>query len=104
LMRLAAVVARGPETMATNPPLPQGAALPAGAAPAAIADDALRDQAKALADDHREEAARWNAKQQALRHLEHLADLLRTPRPGFTDDPDVEAESAAALALARSGL
>lgn len=99
-LRLAAVAARGPEQIASTPPLPEGVILPTGADPSTIDDAGLRDQARAAAGEHRAEVARWNAKQQALRHLEGLAGRLRGSAPGFTDDPEIEAELATAMALA----
>jgi hypothetical protein len=100
-LRLGAVVAQGPETIATVPPLPEGPGLPAGADPAAIADPALREQALAAAERHRGEAESWNAKQQALQHLHRLAASVREPRPGFTDDPVDAWELATAMALSQ---
>jgi hypothetical protein len=99
-LRLAAVAARGPEKIASTPPLPEGVILPTGADPFTIDDAGLRDQARAAAEEHGAEVARWNAKQQALRHLESLGDRLHGSAPGFTDDPEIEAELVAAIALA----
>lgn len=100
-LRLGAVVAQGPETISTTPPLPEGIVLPNGADLAAIADPALRERARAAAERHGVEVGLWNARQQALQHLHRLAALLRTPRPGFTDDPVVARELATAMALAQ---
>lgn len=100
-LRLGAVVAQGPETISTTPPLPEGIVLPDGADPAAIADHTLRERARAAAERHRVEVGFWNAKQQALQHLCRLGALLRAPQPGFTNDPMVARELATALALAQ---
>lgn len=100
-LRLGAVAAQGPETIATTPALPEGVVLPAGADPEAIVDPALREQARAAADRHRVEVGLWNAKQQALQHLHRLTALVRASRPGLTDDPVVALELTTAMALAQ---
>jgi hypothetical protein len=99
-LRLAAVVARGPESISVAPTLPAGVVLPDGADPAEIADLALREQARELAQRHREATERWNAKQRALGHLHHLATLALAARPGFADDENVTKEMAMAMSLA----
>jgi hypothetical protein len=100
-LRLGAVAAQGPETISTNPPLPEGVMLPDGADPEAIADPALREEARALAARHRVEVELWAAKQQALQHLQHLAALVRAAQSAFTDDPVIARELATAMSLAQ---
>ncbi len=99
-LRLAAVVARGPESISVAPALPSGVVLPDGVDPAEIVDPALREQAQEFARRHREATERWNAKQRALGHLHNLAALALATRPGFADDEDVTKEMAMAMSLA----
>jgi len=102
-LQLGAAVERGPESISVAPALPPGVALPNGVDPAAIADPALREQAREDVQRHREAAERWNAKQRALGHLTRLATLARASRGAFGDDGDAARELAAAMSLV-SGL
>jgi hypothetical protein len=75
-LRLVAVAAQTPESIESSTPLPAGVVLPTGADPSAIEDPTLREEARALARDHRAEAERWNAGQNATDHLRQLAALV----------------------------
>jgi len=99
-LRLAAVVARGPESISVAPTLPSGVVLPDGVDLAEIVDPALREQAQEFARCHREATKRWNAKQRALSHLHNLATLALATRSGFADDEVVTKEMATAMSLA----
>jgi hypothetical protein len=99
-LRLAAVAARGPDSVSVGPSLPAGVVLPAGADPAAISDTALRAQARQLVERHRQAVEAWNARQRALDHLRRLASLLRTASSDFRDDQEAARDLAAAMSAA----
>lgn len=96
-LRLGAVAGNSPESIQTSPPLPAGVVLPTGADPGEIADPALRDEARALARDHRAEAERWNAGQSAIGHLRRLAALAEA---SWSEDSPTARDLALAMSLA----
>jgi hypothetical protein len=93
--RLAAVAEKSPESIQVSPPLPAGVVLPTGADPSQITDPALREEAEALARDHRAEAERWNAGQTAIGHLRGLSAHVETSSA-------LDARTASDLLLAMS--
>lgn len=84
-LQLGAVVKSGPDVVSTSPDLPPGVSLPNGVDPNEISDPDLREQAWAAVEQHQKQLERWSAKQQALRHLNRLATILRA-KPGYADD------------------
>jgi hypothetical protein len=96
--QLATEAARGPDYVTTVPDLPAGALVPYGADPQSIADPTLREKARALEAVHAEEVERWNAKQRAIDHLNHLGGLVRA----FRHEAGDRDESLGQLARAMS--
>lgn len=99
-LRLGAVAERGPESISVTPHLPAGVALPDGVDPAAISDPALREQAQEITVCHGEAVERWNARQRALSHLQHLATLILSAGLTFSDHEFAAKELISAMSLA----
>jgi hypothetical protein len=91
-LRLGFVAECGPAQVSTNPDLPPGVVLPAGAAPEAISDPVVREEARQLVERHAEEVGRWVAKQMAIDYMYRLASLVRALRgDGREDEQELEA-------------
>jgi hypothetical protein len=93
-LRLGATIAAGPDSITVTPDLPHGAIVPFGADPMSIADPSLRAEALQLAERHAQDVALWNAKQRAIGHVSHLAELVTEARRD-----DAMRELAAAMSL-----
>jgi hypothetical protein len=100
-LQLSDVVGRGPDSISSSPPLPEGVVLPNGADPEAITDPDLRAQAQELQKQYDEEVERWRAKHLALDKQILLATLVRAAgRDPNQEDKDGLFILAAAMALA----
>lgn len=96
--QLCSAAEAGPESVPMTPELPPGVELPYGADPAAIGDPKLRAQAERAAAMHAAAIDRWNARQRAHSHIQHLGEAVRR----MAGAPAEEGRSAGDLMTAMS--